>query len=248
MGGIDQISYRGRAEAVTYEEMKKAGLPEILRSFTVRFLADGVPLKEVTVSYGNGISQEEIPTVPEKEGYFGIWDESCLRSVTSDRDLGADYVRCVSALASSQTREGGSSVLLVEGSFPQESRLQLQKVEDDGPAGCVEQWKATLLAVSDDREESGKHAWRYRLPKETRRGVKIQIQILEDGKWKTVRTKEEGRCLVFQASGTEIHFAAVEKCGGFMLWIGVLVLVLLLVSAAVVLRRKVWKGTVKQKG
>lgn len=238
MGGIDQISYRGRAEAVTYEEMKKAGLPEILRSFTVRFLADGVPLKEVTVSYGNGISQEEIPTVPEKEGYFGSWDESCLRSVTSDRDLGADYVRCVSALASSQTREGGSSVLLVEGSFPQESRLQLQKVEDDGPAGCVEQWKATLLAVSDDREESGKHAWRYRLPKETRRGVKIQIQILEDGKWKTVRTKEEGRCLVFQASGTEIQFAAVEKCGGFMLWIGVLVLVLLLVSAAVVLRRK----------
>ncbi len=68
--------------------------------------------------------------------------------------------------------------------------------------------------------------------------MKIQIQILEDGKWKTVRTKEEGRCLVFQASGTEIQFAAVEKCGGFMLWIGVLVLVLLLVSAAVVLRRK----------
>ena len=241
MGGIDQISYRGRAEAVTYEEMKAAGLPEILRSFTVRFLADDVPLKEVTVSYGSRISQEEIPTVPEKEGYFGSWDESCLRSVTSDRDLEADYVRCVTALASSQTREGGSSVLLVEGSFPQESRLQLQKVEGDGPAGCVEQWKAMLL--SGDSE--GKHQYRYRIPEEIRPGKnhKIQIQILEDGKWKTVRTREEGQCLVFQASGSQVQFAAVEKQFGSALWVGAAALILLLAGAAVVLLRKVRKGT-----
>ncbi|MDD7601007.1 MAG: hypothetical protein PUK54_00080 [Firmicutes bacterium] len=248
-GGIDQISYRGRAEAVSFEELEKAGIPVLLEKYTVRFLADGSELKSVTVPYGTRLEDGQIPHVPEKEGYYGSWDKETLSSVTSDLDLEADYTRYVTVLASGQTREGGSSVLLAEGNFTEESWLQAQPLSASGgsgtgPADAIEMWNVTLMHPDDE----GKHQYRYRIPDDCRSDLTILIQ--EDGRWRKAKTKQEGRCLVFQASGTTLNFAVTEHASGML---RNAVLAVLLCSAAALAgrffrkrRKRMQKGQEKQ--
>ena len=61
------------------------------RKITVRFVADAIAVKEIEVDYGGSIAPEDIPAVPEKEGYTGVWDTVDLSGITSSVTVNAVY-------------------------------------------------------------------------------------------------------------------------------------------------------------
>ena len=73
LGAIDGISYNGRATPISYERsLAVPGIPDEFRTLTLRFVADGETVKELSFSYGDSIDESEIPAVPEKDGSAAI--------------------------------------------------------------------------------------------------------------------------------------------------------------------------------
>ncbi|MGI6642677.1 MAG: hypothetical protein ACOX3V_01450 [Bacillota bacterium] len=92
LAGIDGISYMDRAEPVTYEEFATIeGLPSIFRKFQVTFWADDEVLGAILLNYGDLITEQDIPEVPHKEGYYVKWAGLHPASVTFDRKITAEY-------------------------------------------------------------------------------------------------------------------------------------------------------------
>lgn len=61
------------------------------RKITVRFVADAIAVKEIELDYGGSVAPEDIPAVPEKEGYTGVWDTADLSGITSSVTVNAVY-------------------------------------------------------------------------------------------------------------------------------------------------------------
>lgn len=61
------------------------------RKITVRFVADAIAVKEIELDYGGSIAPDDIPAVPEKEGYTGVWDTVDLSGITSSVTVNAVY-------------------------------------------------------------------------------------------------------------------------------------------------------------
>lgn len=61
------------------------------RKITVRFVADAIAVKEIELDYGGSVAPEDIPAVPEKEGYTGVWDVTDFSNITSALTVNAVY-------------------------------------------------------------------------------------------------------------------------------------------------------------
>jgi len=132
-GGVDGIGYEGGAAPISYEEFCGIeNIPESFRTFTVVFSADDEVLGETEVSYGGSIDASELPDIPEKDGYYGVWPEDELEYVTGNMVLEAEYYKWVAALKSEEMDEAGRSMLLVEGNFLPEYSLSTETGKGTG--------------------------------------------------------------------------------------------------------------------
>ena len=59
----------------------------------IRFVADGILVKQIDVEYGDSISSDRIPAVPEKQGYTGEWSVRSFNNLTSSLTVNAIYTR-----------------------------------------------------------------------------------------------------------------------------------------------------------
>lgn len=126
-GGVDGVAYEGGATPLTYEEFKKVHVvPDVFSSFTITFRAEETELGSLTYRYGELIQLEEVPEIPEKEGYYGIWPDFDFDNVTGNAILDAEYDRWVGSVTSEQKDEQGRSLVLVQGSFLPGTKLQLE--------------------------------------------------------------------------------------------------------------------------
>lgn len=148
IAGIDRIDYGGGAEALSYEEFcDREGLPEAFYEFTVSFCADGKELAAIPCRYGDAIERSQIPEIPAKEGYYGVWEDFDFDFVTGSRILDARYEKWISSLASSEKNENGRAMVLVQGAFLPDARLKLQET----PAGT----ELTVVSVDEAGNVTG---------------------------------------------------------------------------------------------
>ena len=131
-GGVDGIGYQGGATPMPYEEFSKLEhLPEDFTTFTITFRAQGEQLAVITCRYGESISEDQIPEIPEKEGCYGVWPEFDFDHVTCSRVLDAQYEKWVESLAGEETGEDGRPLLMVEGNFLPQAFLKTTKEQQD---------------------------------------------------------------------------------------------------------------------
>ena len=71
--------------------METEGVPEPFHHFTVTYVADEKVIREDTCSYGQPVSDHPAPEVPEKEGYYGEWEDIGEDSVTFDHVIAVSY-------------------------------------------------------------------------------------------------------------------------------------------------------------
>ena len=142
LGGIDGVSYAGKAEPVTYETLlQMEGIPQDFSSFTLTFTANGKNVATVPFTYGQALS--DLPEVPEREGYYGSWEPFDAARLTADDTIEAVYVPWVTTLAS----EDGT--ILAEGQFSPNTALRTQAVQEQPPAADLQVFGQWSVSTSD---------------------------------------------------------------------------------------------------
>lgn len=215
LAGINSVSYGSMAEPISYDSLLQAeALPRRFQKLTLRFVADGETLKEQSFFFGDSFDSSIYPVIPEKEGYYALWDITDLRELHFDTVVTAQYFPRISALATADVRPEGSPVLFVQGQFQEGDYLSLQPGQREFTLSehqtLLEHW---VLSIPADGLES--HTLRY-LPEQEN----VTIHLLKSGNWIEVETEEMGSYLAFAASGAEVEFVAVSTAFPWV-WVAV---------------------------
>ena len=209
LGGVDGISYTGQAEPVTYGNLLDLGAPTEFSSFTLTFMADDVEVKQVPFAYGKGIQEEDIPAVPEKEGFYGAWEEFDRTALTFDDTIEAVYTPWVTTLSDEE------GTILAEGTFAPETALEVSAEQGETPAA-----KGAVLLHQSVRVDGGTPftALRVLRPEGTRR-VELWCRT-EQGPWRQLTCTKEGSYLRAELEAEAAELCLIGTEGGTGVWIG----------------------------
>ncbi len=206
LAGVDRVSYQGKAEPVTYDQLlARTDIPEDFRTLTLRFVAEGNVLKKLTFDYGASFGDDVFPAAPEKEDCYVRWDKTDLTDLCFDTTVTAVYEPYITALSwSGSGDETAQPALLAEGKFRDGDRLQAAEV--DFPSELTgEPVTAMRVTIPDDAADS--HTIRWLLPEDAPRRILVYVST-GDG-WRVVPHDTAGSYLRFAMDGSG-RFAVVR--------------------------------------
>lgn len=195
--GIDDISYAGVADRVSYEElMEREDIPEGFKRVTIVFETEDGILEETEIAYGGSVSSADYPKVPEKEGCYVEWPkEETLKDVKKNLTITAEYIPWVESVASSGETEAGKPVLLVAGEFYKDTKLTLEasggpeELDNEAVLAYAYSWK-----LSGEREKEFETLEAHFAVPEGAERVSVWVQ--KDGSWAEAEAKEDGSYVV----------------------------------------------------
>ncbi len=240
LAGVDRISYAGKAEKLSYEALcALEGIPSEFLSLTVTFKADGSVLRSETLHYGDSLSADSFPILPQKDGYYAHWDKApeALTDLHFDQVVSAEYTTYLAALPSQQNRDGKPDLFAV-GQFRSGDELTCETL--DAPvqsecSGALETWQ---LSLPEDGLDS--HEIRYLPPEDAPSRLTVYVRQ-EDGSWAKVSHSTFGSYLTFQLEGSEGAFCVVAAAASYWLFAAIAaaaVLLLLLLVVVLVKKRR----------
>ena len=196
IGGIDGISYEGKAAPMSYSEFSALeGNPDEFKVITLSFCTedeDGV-LTEVgsySTYYGGDISEKDIPAVPAKDGYFGRWESFPQKDIRFSQRVIAEYSKLLSTIGTELTRDGRSEIL-AEGTFSEYDTITADHTGQE-----------INVTLSDD----GEHRIHYLKNYE-------HSYLIVNGE--RVNAVPDGSYLVFDQSGSEFSLIEMEDTSAY---------------------------------
>ena len=201
VAGLDDVSYADIAAPLPFDEFAaQENLPGAFKKITVHFNAEGNCVAEFTLDYGGSLTPDQFPEVPQKNGSWGVWTDTDLTNLTFDAVVGAEYNDKTSVLQSEQQRDG-RALLLVEGSFDSNDKLELQPCTENPQPGTLESW---LLPVQDELA----HTVRYLTPHDP---DTMQLWLKTADGWQAWDAQTDGSYLKFTAPADAQAFAVTEN-------------------------------------
>ncbi|MGM9550059.1 MAG: GLUG motif-containing protein [Faecousia sp.] len=213
IGGIDGVSYSGCAQPLAQEEFcQLEGLDPVFRTISVRFVYEDGTVRTLSLAPGQALSQDRIPTLPEKKGYVSYWENLCETNLTDirfDITFRAVYDTEKKTVQSDTLRENGLPIVLAQGQFSGDTPISLTEM-DKGPApqagdNFLEGYAFTLPAGSAD-------TLRY-LPETELQSLRLLVQDA-DRSWREVPFTRDGRYLVFAIQDGDQGFCLVRTSEG----------------------------------
>lgn len=132
-GGIDGVSYEGLAEPMSPTVfISQDNLPQAFQKTTLTFRYEDGKERELVLPAGSGLQHVSIPTLPDKDGFHGVWDglqEYSGSRVYFDRVFTPLYEPEQITIRSPQSRASGRPVMLAEGTFPDKTQLNLTSLD-----------------------------------------------------------------------------------------------------------------------
>jgi len=212
LGAVDGISYSGQAEPQKQDVfVEQEELDESFRNVTLRFVFEKGNPVELIVPLGGSVSKEEIPPIPEKEGYVSEWEglsDADLSNILFDMEFHVLYISQDSVIASEEVRENGMPVVLVQGVFTSEAAVHATEMED-GPTVGVGQilhevWKIDLT------ERDNVTAIRFRLPNNMD-AEHVRMYICgNDGTWREAEFTVDGSSAVMAFTSDDMAVAYAQ--------------------------------------
>lgn len=201
VAGLDDVSYADIAAPLPFDEFAaQENLPGAFKKITVHFNAEGNCVAEFTLDYGGSLTPDQFPEVPQKNGSWGVWEDTDLTDLTFDAVVEAEYNDKTSVLQSEQQRDG-RALLLVEGSFDSNDKLELQPCTENPQPGTLESW---LLPVQDELA----HTVRYLTPHDP---DTMQLWLKTADGWQAWDAQTDGSYLKFTAPADAQAFAVTEN-------------------------------------
>lgn len=236
-GAIDSISYDSAAQSVCVDDfLKIPDLPEFFKNYTVSFVFPDEHVEKISLNTGKTLSAEQIPQLPLLDGCKGSWigldSISCFDTVIT-----ASYETKLQILQSQEVRQNGLPILLAEGSFLPDYRLEITLIQENLPENTSEGWSIT---------NSGIQTLRY-LPQENTKNLCVMVKT-EDGNWVQVPHTVNGSYFVFDIDAQTTTFCVVSV-QNTPLWLygvaGAAILCAMGVISAILIKRKKTKKSEK---
>lgn len=130
--------------------------------YTVTFIADGDLVATLNVEHGGSVDPDDIPQVPAKAGFTGVWEEADLTNITENITVNAVYTAVEGsaiAVRSATVKQGAStSVDITVNDIPETAKGMQYIVEYDAEAydsielDLSSKFDATYSKVDDDGE------------------------------------------------------------------------------------------------
>lgn len=231
--GIDNINYAGTADKVSYEDvMKLENIPDGFHKVIVTFKTDDELITTKTVAYNGSISKDQLPAIPEKDGYYAEWpSEITDRPITENKTVEAEYTRWTESIAGSERAENSKPIFLLEGKFYSDTGIYMEACGAEITDGNVVYAYNWGMDNVHDKEFETVKAHFYM----TDSSGKNEIYYRAEGssEWTLAETTEDGSYLVaeipyaaaFALVHTDADYTIYYICGGA----ATVVLVLLLI-------------------
>ena len=213
LAGVDRISFSGKADQVSYETLRqRADLPDQFRRLTLSFQVDGRTLKKQLFNYGASFTEEDYPTVPEKEGCYVHWNKTDLKNLRFDTVVSGEYTPYVTTLGSAQQRTNQRPVLLVQGNFREGDALRVEDISAQVSGNVVEAWS---LQIPDDGLSD--HTVRWLIPEDG--GKRLAVYVDTGSGAQKAETEQNGSYLCFTMTGSGMVTVVSGDAAVRQLWI-----------------------------
>lgn len=241
--GIDNISYTGIAEPITYDTLLTvANLPLDYRHLTVYYMVDGKCIDSEEVPYGESLSKLNMPQVPKREGYNGSWQDVGNESMHGNVVLEAEYTDEITVLASRETSISGNKnginkpCAYIDGKFTKESVLHAQKAEEKYPDN-IKKDTASIYDISmENIKIDADNPPVLRLLNTA--GEKACVFKQVDGKWKELDAAQKGGYLQIASDDLEGTYCIAEKSSQMETILMAAGIILIIVSLIMIRRKK----------
>lgn len=236
--GIDNISYAGIAEPISYEELsRRSQLPDKFLQFILTFRADGKVLGEEVLKFGESLPASRMPQIPEKEGYYSAWPEFDFSNITFSAVLDAVYTPWITVLTSLETDEkSGKALALAEGKFRDTAVLSVTDSAEAPPS----REKGESLAVWNVKIDGADSAEGQETPVRLLRpaGAKrVRVWVMSGGEWQELSCRKNGSYLIVSMDGTENTFCMTSS-EGTVIWLVIGAGILLILLAVFLFLKK----------
>lgn len=184
--GVDSIGYAGGATPLEYEELcSQFDVPDGFTNFTISFRADGKELASYSCKYGDGLEQSMIPTIPEREGCFGVWPQFDYGFIRGNRILEAEYIPWISSIAGENEDEDGRPLVLVQGQFLPGAVLHMTQ---QGEERSLE-----ILYLDEEGRETGHYEDPVKVRLQLEDPEHSLIEVYAEDQWRAVDCETIGR-------------------------------------------------------
>lgn len=246
--GIDNISYQGVAEPVTYEMvMQKEEIPAGFTQMQVAFEAEEELISETTVAYGSSLTEEDFPQLVEREGYYIQWpDKSEYTGICNNVTITAEYIPWTQSIVASKKSEDGRPVFLAVGEFYADTALKLLPAETAyTPADGEQLLYSYAFSIESEREKTFETVeGHFYVPDSVEGEVSVWVWS-KDTWWTKLSATEDGSYVVAEIPYGTV-FAVVETAPDMtnmylMAGAGIFVFVLVIIFTIIHNKRKVRK-------
>jgi len=240
--GIDDISYGGQAEAISFEDMMLLeGIPAGFTQVKVTYMADGEVIGEAYVPYGSTLNKAQLPELDDRVDAYVVWpNEETYANITGNVIIEAEYIPWVQSIATG-TDYSEHPLFIAVGKFYEGTELHI--IEEETGFVIPEEGMELLYShdwtIVSENEKSFEHVEGHFYVPEYLEG-EIQVWIESDNGWEMTATTLDGSYAVADIP-YEAAFAVIEvqtSNTGMYITIGIGVLVLILVISIVIVHNK----------
>ena len=213
--GIDDISYAGIAEPISYEELlQKEGLPQEFRHLKVIFRVEDAYLGVQEVAFGDSLAGLDYPEIPKKEGYYGIWPDCSDKIMTGNLLIEGEYKEDVTVVESNEKQSADGEAgyekpyALVEQRFTENTVLRavISHMEPPEAAHNKENVIYDISLENTEIKDTDTFAVRLYNPYED-----AAVWGYKNGIWTELESKARGEYLQVDMTGTEQSFCIVRQ-------------------------------------
>lgn len=236
MGGIDGISYTGATEKLDLAGfLKLPNLNEELKTVTISFITAENETTAFSISVGENLAMDKIPTVEVEEGEEYEWilipvvtskvlgmgetaevtylSEETLSNILFSQTYEISYGLKDTVIQGTERDENNRPLILAEGSFAKNTTIALKAESVDGLLAngevVLEKWQVVL-------SHTGVTKLHYLIPKDVdAEKIKLYVQDASE-RWSEREFSIEGSYIVFSFADGEYGFELVETAGGNM--------------------------------
>ncbi len=245
--GIDNISYVGVAEPISYNELLAVeGLPLQFWHLKVIYRIEDTILGTQEIPYGARLDNLDYPQIPGKEGFYGVWPDVSERVMEGTYVVEGEYKENVTVVKSSSGEEVNTietvrikPYALVADVFTEDVILSAA-ISSFAPPAEAENKENVVYEISLENSRIGENdsfAIRILNPYE-----KAVVYGYQNGRWTEHESKVRGQYLQVEMTGTHEYFCVVEQTSKLAAIAGIVAGAAAVFAVLIILLRKVKSG------
>ncbi len=221
--GIDNISYTGVAEPISYQDLLAVGgLPAQFWHLKVIYKIEDTYLGSEEVAYGERLDKLNFPQIPGKEGFYGEWPDVSDLTMNGTVVVEAEYKDNVTVVQSGASETGGNEsqwqrpLALVEDIFTEDTILNAVISDRTPPEEAAEKRSVVYEVTLHNGGIKEKDSFALRILNPYEDAV---VYGYKDGSWTVLESKSRGQYLQVDMTGMQQYFCVVENTSNKMVLI-----------------------------